>query len=411
MSDFLKIVQAVKSANSILPHWQKVESEERIARLSKLADVITENFQSLAEAYAADSGAHPDCGTDLQLTPNLVRRILNCVSDSKGSLLPVGLVGIITDFQNPFTETFQRLITSLAIGNAVIWKPSTKLEQTTAKIVELISLLNLPEGLLNVVEGSDDLALALIQHPAIHYVSLSADNEFGLKAMNHASEHAKHIQMTLGARNPAIVFADTDIDTHLDTITRSFFDYHGLGRWRASRIFVQDAIYKTFIDRLRNHILNNDFAFVGELKNPDDRLRYSKAYAQAIDEKGKDLLGINQPAAIDQKPRIIYDLTHCSTLQQEEIWGPLITVSSFKYQFDAIKFANTSPLGRAAYIWSGDLDKARKVARKIEAGRVFLNSLPRSAMPDRFRAAKNSGFGAEGIQDLIEFCSLKPVLE
>jgi acyl-CoA reductase-like NAD-dependent aldehyde dehydrogenase len=408
MSDFLKVVQAVKSANSVLPQWQKIEFEERLALFQKLPDLIQGNLNELAEAYAKDSGASKEPGLDLQLTIELVRKILESVHKSaQTGFNPVGLVGVITDSQNPFTSVFQRLVTALACGNAVIWKPSTKLKQTTQKTVEMFTSLNLPEGLLNMIEGEDEIALALIQHPAIHYVSLSGTNDFGVKAMSQASEHAKHLQLTLAARNPAIIFADADLDQHLESITRSFFDHHGLGRWRASRIFVQESVYKSFIERFKTHIFEHDFAYVGEIKDPDQRASFEKAYLQAIEEKGKDLLGSN----VDQKPRFIYDLTHCSTLQQEEINGPMVTVSSFKYQFDAIKFANTSPLGRAAYIWSGDLDKANKVARKIEAGRVFLNSLPRSAMPDRFQAAKNSGFGGEGIQDLIELVTTKPHID
>lgn len=407
MSEFLKIVQAVKSANTALPNWQKTEFSERVKLLEPLVGLMELSQGQLLEAFAADSGAPSGRSHDLKLAIPLIKELLIVAEEahSQKISLPVGLVGIITGSQNPFTAALQKIVSALTQGNCVIWKPSEFLPKTNQQISNLFKKLELPEGVLNLAEGEESVGLSLIQHPAIHYISFSGSSETGAKIQTLASEAGKHFQLSMSARNASIIFADVDLKTQMAEIVQSAFDSHGLGRWRASRIFVQESFYKNFLDELRNYLSQNKMDYLGSISQGKILSQFKRAFDQAISENGKDLMGQ------EQSFKAVYDLTHCSTLQQEEILGPLITISSFKYQFDAIKFANTSPLGRAAYVWSSDLGKSEKVARKLEVGRVFINSLPKRAMPRRFQAAKNSGFGGEGLLDFLEFVSFNPQIE
>lgn len=409
MSDFLKVVQAVKAGNSALAIWQKLEPLDRLAKLKSLPDLIDQSKREVSSQLSSDTGAPSSPTLDLVHAVATVRRVLEltetALSSPDFSYLPVGLVGLISGDKNPFTSSYARIVTALALGNAVIWQPSAQVENTVHKLVELtFKKLELPDGLIKLLPANSlEISQGIIDHPGIHQLMFVGSTATGKEVYSRAAQAGKRIQLSMGARNPAIIFADADLDGLMEPLAQSFFDYHGLGRWRASRIFVQESIYKTFLDTLKSYLQEKDLNYLGTLAVKDNE-KFEAAFKQAVSEKGKALL---DPGTADAKPSVIFDLTNCSTLQQDEVEGSLITVSSFKYQFDAIKYANTSPLGKAAYVWSKDSEKAKKVARKLEVGRVFINELPKSFNSDRYIGAKESGFGAEGISDLIEFCSYK----
>lgn len=368
--------------------------------------MLSESRLQILEIWAAETGAPQvnslDFDRSIEETVRCLKLAKEMQANNEIAYLPVGLVGLITGSKNPFSSALIRLVSALASGNAVIWKPSPKLEKTTASLFEAVfRKLDMPAGLLNVLPASNEIADAIIDHPAIHKLMFVGSTTAGKTLYARASQAGKQIQLSMGARNPAIVFADVDLDKNIESITRSFFDFHGLGRWRASRILVQESIYKSFLEKLTNYLKENSLTYLGSL-NSSDKQRFDQAFFQAKQEKGKSLLDQDSKTL---SPKVIFDLTNCSTLQQEEIEGPLITVSSFKYQFDALKQANTSPLGKAAFVWSADADKAKKVAKKLEVGRVFINEIGAKPLSDHYVAAKESGIGTEGILDLLQFNS------
>ncbi len=411
MSDFLKVVQAVKAGNSALAIWQKLEPAERLAKLKPFPELLSQAQTQIAAELSREANAPNFPTLDLLQSIDVAKRVLDCSEEiqtsSEISYLPVGLVGLLTGSRNPFSSSVARILSALSLGNSVIWQPSFKVERTIAKLVELtFSQLELPEGLISILpaaksEPDKEISQGMIDHPGIHQLMFVGSTVNGKDVYSRAAQAGKRIQLSMGARNPAIIFADIDLQKNMEVITQSFFDFHGLGRWRASRIFVQESIYKTFLNDLKAYLQRDNLSYLGDL-NSKDKEKFESNFSQAIIEKGKSLLDLD-PKQIN--PRVVFDLTNCSTLQQDEINGPLITVSSFKYQFDALKYANTSPLGKAAYVWSNDVEKAKKVARKLEVGRVFVNELPKTFIPDRYIGAKESGFGAEGVKDLLEFCS------
>ena len=406
MSDFLKVVHAVKAGNSALGVWQKLEFAERLEKLRSFPEFLAESQNQISYEYSQEVGAPQTATLDLIQSIDLAKRVLGLAEEFQASeefsYLPVGLVGLITGAENPFTSSVARILAALSLGNAIIWKPSSAVEKTISRMVELtFSKMNLPDGLISVLQASsNEISQGMIDHPGIHQLMFVGSTGAGKEIYARAAQAGKRIQLSMGARNPAIIFADADLKANIEPLVQSFFDFHGLGRWRASRIFVQESIYKSFLDHLQVYLQKTP-DYLGRLTS-EVNSRFEASFGQAIDEKGKSLLPIEGK---ELAPRVIFDLTNCSTLQQDEIEGPLITVSSFKYQFDALKYANTSPLGKAAYVWSNDLEKAKKVARKLEVGRVFINQLPKSFITDRYIGAKESGFGAEGVKDLLEFCS------
>lgn len=410
MSDFLRVVEAVKKGNSGLATWQKLDSAERLAKLNSFPSLLADSQVQISAVLANETAAPKIPGLDLVQSIEIAKRVIECAVEfhdsTEISYQPVGLIGLLTGSRNPFTTSVARALSALSLGNAIIWQPSARLEKTIAKLVELtFAQMDLPEGLITLLPASSsEISQGMIDHPGIHQLMFVGSTVRGKDVYARAAQAGKRIQASMGARNPAIIFADADLNANMELLVQSFFDFHGLGRWRASRIFIQESIYKSFLDELKSYIEQNSekmSLYLGDLA-PTDKEKFESNFAQAISEKGKSLLD-QHPKAIN--PRVIFDLTNCSTLQQDEINGPLITVSSFKYQFDALKYANTSPLGKAGYVWSKDLEKAKKVARKLEVGRVFVNELPKAFISDRYIGAKESGFGAEGVKDLLEFCS------
>ena len=190
---------------------------------------------------------------------------------------------------------------------------------------------------------------------------------------------------------------------------------HGAVCLRGSRLFVQESVYQPFLDLLKKSLQElqigdplNEQTELGPLANAEMKNSYAQALQQTLSEKGKMLLNqLELPArGFFVAPTLTYDLTLCSTLQQDEVFGPYISAASFKYQNDAIKHANNSPLARAAYLWTSSLSKAQKVAAKIEASSVYVNCTSvQTESSEAVYSMKNSGLGAEGAQASLEFFS------
>lgn len=432
-SEFLDVVKAIQAANKALSRWEKSDVSERAKYLNEIARLFDQNLEELAKLQSQDQGmplnlsrgdSLPRVGEIFRFYARLIldertENLTNSKSITFTHRLPIGVVGVITPWSDPLVSMALRVAPALAAGNTVILKPSEFAPESADAFMKIVLQAGLPAGVLNLVQGRGESAgQALVQHPGLSTIGFTGRTETGQAVLRESVELLKKTQLSLGARNPVLIFADTDFKKLMPKIISTCFQFHGMTCLRGSRVFVQDPIYKEFLAAFAEEVAKlqvgnslDEKTDLGPVRSSESLTRYQVAIDQAIKENGKILVGgPDESRDLFARPTVIQDLTLCSTLQQEEIIGPFVTVTSFKYQHDAVKQANNSPLGQAAYVFHADGVKSMRVATKIEAGRVYVNSgapWVNSSWDERmsFGGLKTSGLGREGAVESLRFFS------
>ena len=451
-SDLVDLALSLKAANSAFTLWGALSRSERATLLLKAAEILSAHApelaaldsrltgQPLAEANAVTAPAAAEefrrhahrLFANPQKAPDRITQAPSGGEEVSFSRLhPVGLVGLILPWSAPTFELARKLAPALAAGCCVIIKPTSLAPASALRMAELLHISGFPPGTVNVVCGrGESIGEAMAMHPGISTLSLTGSLQTArLVQASTASAPGtllKKWQMSLGGRNAVLVFGDVNIEKAAVDVAELCFPFHARTADRGSRLFIQESIYKPFLDALARAVTEK--LSVGAPEDPQTRIgplpsaelmgRFESACEQARAEKGKPLLGRATGRAREGwfvEPEIFYDLTLCSTLQQEEVIGPFVTASSFKYQHDAIKQANASPYGKTSYVFTSELARALKVSVKLEAGTVEVNptrvsttglatTAPGSAAMRAIGAGnKNSGLGADGGEELFEF--------
>lgn len=441
-SGVLDVVHALQAANKAFVDWQKVDAAARGRLLWAIAERFEKDAEELARVQSRDQGT-PLVFARTESLPRVIEifrhqaRLLGTVSDSSTTTaqavflahrLPIGVVGVITTWSDPFVSLAARVAPALAAGNVVIAKPSELAPESAEAFAATLAQAGLPPGVFNLVQGRGaEVGAAVVAHPGISTLAFTGRTETGRSVWRDSAEFLKRVQLSLGARNPVLIFADGGWEKAVPSIVSVCVSFPGAVCLRGSRLFVQESIYEKFLELFRVQIERvtvgdplGEETRLGPLVSAGERDRFIEAVRQAIGEKGKLLVGGDDPVeGLDDRlsrgffvrPTVIHDLTLCSTLQQQEVIGPFVTVSPFKYQHEAIKQANNSPFGQAAYLFQNDAGKAMRVAQKLEAGRVFINA-GRALCDERmgFGGLKTSGLGREGGDASLEFFSHRTLI-
>ena len=436
-SGLLDVVRAIQAGNQAWTTWQKVEASQRAVILEAISDELAKRASELAEIQSRDEGS-PVASALSTSIPRAVsifkayaRNIasetqVSAVSDKSISFtnrLPHGLVAILTPFADPFVQLALKVAPALAAGNVIVCKPSEHSPECAQAFCEVLVAAGVPKGVFNLVQGrGGEIGPVIASHPGLQVISFTGQTETARTVQRDAAEMLKRTHFSLSGRNPVIVFGGVDLKKMMPSIVAHTMHFQGSTCLRGSRLFVQESIYKEFLELYQAEVEKLDPATLGPLNNEGLRAKFISACALASTEKGRSLVGgaekpENLPAEFSEgvfvRPTAFADLTLCSTLQQEEIIGPFVTISSFKYQHDAIKQANTGPLGLAAWVYEAQGAKAMRVAQKLEFGRVFLNSPGPSKiqLEERlpYSSLKTSGLGREDMTGHLEFFS-KPIL-
>lgn len=441
-SEFLDIVKSVQAANKASANWMKSEAHVRAEYLHKIANEFETHQEALARIQSEDQGMplRESSQESLSRVLRIFRHYATLLAQETGASvstphsrfysnrLPIGVVAALTPWTDALVAMAARVAPALAAGNSVILKPSEFAPETAQAFARMIVSSGLPGGVFNLVHGRGEQAgRALVQHPAISTISLMGRTETGKEVLRESADFLKRTQLLLGGRNPVLVFAETDLQKTIPQIISACFPFHGQSCLRGSRIFVQESIYKQFLELFQAEVDKiivgdplDEKTQIGPMASSNERRKFESVIEQASQEKGKILCGGSGspeglPGYLQKggfvRPTVICDLTLCSTLQQDEILGPLVTVSSFKYLHDAIKHANNSPLGQAAFVYHSLGSKAARVAQKLEAGRIFLNS-GRPLMDERmsYEGVKNSGLGRDGGIESMRFFSRETLI-
>ncbi|MES2962409.1 MAG: aldehyde dehydrogenase family protein [Bdellovibrionota bacterium] len=428
-SGLLDVVFAVQAANKAYQDWSKSSPEDRAVFLESAARLIEERSTVLAEALSRDQGtllgrartwSVPRAAEEFRhhakiLSQAAASPVVRGNVETTTNRLPIGLVGILTPWVDAIAIMASRVSAALAAGNVVILKASEHAPRTAHAFAEILRDTGLPAGVFNLLQGRGEQAGAsLVEHPGISTLSFVGSTETGRLVARSAAESLKRVHLSLGARNPVLVFASVDLATVVPQVAAVTLGAHPRLCWRGSRLFVQDPIYKDFLAAFKSEVEKwktgpalDESSRLGPLAHAGLARRFESVAAQATNERGKWLFGgsgADRGAFVN--PSATFDFTLCSTLQQDEILGPMMTIASFKYQHDAVKQANNSPLGQAAFVFEKDPEKAAKIALKIEAGRVFVNtSEPTDDIEVSTGGLKLSGSGRENSDELIKFFS------
>ena len=335
---------------------------------------------------------------------------------------PLGVAGLNSPRNLPLYLLSWTIAPAIATGNTCVAKPSEITPMTAYLLGEVLQEAEVPAGVVNIVFGLGQKAGAtLVEHPAVPLISFTGGTATGEVIQKAAAPFFKKISLELGGKNPNIIFDDADLKKCLPTTLRSSFQNQGEICLCGSRIFVQEGLYDDFLakfvaetEKLKVGDPTNDENFMGPLVSRPHFDKVLGCVEKAKKDGGKVLTGgepLNLGGELTEgyfmRPTIIADLDRCSEINQEEIFGPVVTVMPFKYAHEVADWANTVRYGLSASIWTNNISRAHKLAKKIEAGTVWINTWLNRDLRVPFGGQKASGLGREGGEDSLDFYTEK----
>jgi aminomuconate-semialdehyde/2-hydroxymuconate-6-semialdehyde dehydrogenase len=433
-SDGRDVEQAVRAAAEAFPGWSRTPAAERSRLLLDIAQRIESNLDRLAHAETVDTGKP----LRLSKTVDIPRAASNFRFFATAILhdhteayrtdqlalnytlrQPRGVAGLISPWNLPLYLFSWKVAPALATGNTAVAKPSELTPATAHLLTELCQEVDLPPGVFNVVHGlGAKVGAAIVGHPQVRTISFTGGTATGAEIALLAAPLFKKLTLELGGKNPTIVFADTDLDVAIPTILRAAFDNQGEICLCGSRIFVEASLYPSFVERF---VTTTRRLKVGDPLDPatDQGALISKphfekvmSYLRLAKEEGGRVLCGGGPAAVAGErcrggyfvePTVIVDLAPDCRVNQEEIFGPVVTVMPFKSESEMLHWANGTPYGLSASLWTRDLSRAHRVAEKLDSGTVWVNCWLLRDLRTPFGGVKQSGVGREGGDEALRF--------
>jgi acyl-CoA reductase-like NAD-dependent aldehyde dehydrogenase len=428
--------RAVEAAQAALAgDWAKTPPNERSRLLHALADAIQSNRKELAELEARNVGkAISSVKAELAQAVENFRFFASAIASIGGrsnplggSLLfyslkePVGVCGQIVPWNYPLMMSTWKLAPALAAGCAVVLKPDPATPLTALRLGELATEVGIPAGVVNVVPGDGPTTGAhLVRHPGIDKVAFTGSTRTGSEIMRLASEPIKRLILELGGKSPSILFADADLADAIPSSVWAIYYSAGQSCEARSRVLVERSIYDDVVSRFADAAQRlkvgdplDPETQVGSLISTTHRDKVHGFVEGARAEQAEVVTG-GEPLDGDgafYPPTVIAGVTNDSLVAQEEIFGPVVTMIPFDDEKDAAKLANAVKYGLFATVWTGDPGRGHRLARRIEAGTVAINT-PYTAFPGiPFGGYKQSGFGRElGLETLDAYLETKSVL-
>lgn len=425
-SDERDVKFAIESAQKAAMTWSITPAEKRCSILLKIADLINQNLEKLALAETIDTGKPlrlaktidiPRASANFQFFGT---SILHTASESHHTddiainytlRQPIGVVGCISPWNLPLYLFTWKIAPALAAGNAVIAKPSELTPTTAYLLSEICIKAGLPPGVLNIVHGlGSKVGQSIVQEPAIKALSFTGGTATGKKIMETAAPLFKKISLELGGKNAAIVFDDCDFEKTVRGVAQSSFLNQGEICLCSSRIFVHSSIYNRFRDAFIKQVNTlvvgdplDDKTNLGALISKT-HLEKIKTYIQLAKEEGGKILTGGEPATLKgncangyfMAPTVIEGLSYDCRVNQEEIFGPVVTLIPFDHEEEVIKWSNASAYGLAASIWTENVQRAHRIAHQLRCGIIWVNCWLLRDLRTPFGGMNQSGIGREG---------------
>jgi aminomuconate-semialdehyde/2-hydroxymuconate-6-semialdehyde dehydrogenase len=432
-SDERDIQTAVDAARSAFPAWSATLPQERSRILLRIAELIEENLEQLARAESIDSGKPislartmdiPRAAANFRFFATAILHTRSELHESGSALnytlrRPRGIAGLISPWNLPLYLFTWKIAPALATGNTAIGKPSEVTPMTAHLLARLCTEAGLPPGVLNIVHGTGTKpGAALVLHRHVPTISFTGSTNVGKWIAQHAGPMFKRMSLELGGKNASVIFADSDLDQAAAESARAALLNQGQICLCGSRIFVERAIYEPFVQRL---VAAARALRIGDPLDPQTQhgaltsaqhLDKVDSYVQIARELGGTIHCGGRRASVPgdrcqggyfYEPTVITGLEASCRVQQEEIFGPVVTVTPFESEEEAVSFANCTQYGLAAMLWTQDVSRAHRVAAALEAGIIWVNCWLVRDLRTPFGGVKQSGVGREGGEEALRF--------
>ena len=421
---------AVSAANEAFATFSQTSIQDRLDLLIKIKDVTQKRFEELVIAMSTEMGAPMTMARDAQADAAIGHLdgfidALKNLEDQKtlpnGDVLckeAIGVCGLITPWNWPINQITLKVLPAIATGCASILKPSEHTPMSAVVYTEILHDAGVPAGVFNLVQGNgEDVGIALSRHPDIQMISFTGSTRGGISVTKESATTVKKVTLELGGKSPNLVFADCDLQEKVTASVNECMFNTGQSCDAPTRLLVEKKCYAEVLEiakQAAENISLGDPKKEGDHLGPlFDKIQYDRVQTMikvGIDE-GVTLLtgGLGKPEGFEigwyTKPTIFADVTNDKRVAQEEIFGPVLVIIPFEDEADAIKIANDTPYGLAAYMQTGSKERADRVARQLRAGAVHVNGAGYN-YGSPFGGYKQSGNGREGgdmgIEDYLE---------
>ncbi len=424
--------QAVDAASAAYPAWAAIDAAERSRIMLRIAQLIDENHERLAQAESQDNGKPVSLARAMDISRAAANisffatAILHQSTEThynQGHSLnytlrqPIGVVGCISPWNLPLYLFTWKIAPALAAGNTVIAKPSEITPLTAFLFSQLCIEAGLPAGVLNIVHGrGGQIGHALVEHPKVKAISFTGGTATGKVIAAAAAPMFKKLSLELGGKNPNIIFADCDWEDMLNTTIRSSFDNQGQICLCGSRIIVERSMYERFktdfvarVKQLRIGDPSEDVNIGAVVSEP--HMNKILGYIESARQQGAQILSGGNRVLVPGRcangyfiePTVIDGLGANCNLNQEEIFGPVVTIIPFDTVEEALDIANGTPYGLAATLWTQNLTRSHQMAEKLDSGIVWVNCWLVRDLRTPFGGVKQSGLGREGGWEALRF--------
>ena len=432
-SDENDLALAVMAAEKAFPIWSNMPAEERSKILVRFSEGIEKRMEQFVAAESKDNGKpitlarHVDIPRAVSNFHFFASAIIHFSSESHymegvginyTTRKPIGIVACISPWNLPLYLFTWKIAPALAAGNCVIAKPSEITPYTATMLGEIASEAGLPPGVLNILNGTGaKIGDAIIRHPKISAISFTGGTATGEHIARTAAPMFKKLSLELGGKNPTIIFDDCDFDDALKTTIRSSFSNQGQICLCGSRIFVQKGIYEKFKQAFVAKVATSIVSFpedpkanLGAIVSESHLTKILTYIDLAKKEGGKVLTGGNRvflPAPHDKgfylEPTIFESLPYDCKTNQEEIFGPVVTIMPFDTEEEVLMMANSTKYGLASSVWTTNVKKAHRIADQLNMGIVWVNAWLIRDLRTPFGGMKASGVGREGGLEALRF--------
>lgn len=427
------VEKAYQAAAKAFPKWSNTTLEERSKILSKIANLILEKIDFLAKAESKDNGKPislakqvdiPRAASNFQFYANAITQFSTEAHESVGLNAinftlrqPIGVVGCISPWNLPLYLFTWKIAPAIAAGNCVVAKPSEVTPMTAFLLGEICNEAGLPKGVLNIVHGlGATTGQAIVEHSNIKAISFTGGTKTGVHIAKIAASMFKKISLELGGKNPNIIFADCDYNKMLATTVRASFANQGQICLCGSRILVEEKIYEKFktdfikkVSELKIGHPSEENTDLGALVSKE-HLEKVKSYIDSAEKEdakiifgGKKVVVKGAESGYYLQPTIIEVTDNKSKLNQEEIFGPVVTLISFKTDKEALTLANDTKYGLAAMLWTNNLNRTMQFSKQLQTGIIWVNTWLLRDLRTPFGGVKNSGIGREGGFEALRF--------
>lgn len=431
-SDEHDVNLAVAAAKAAFPAWAALDPASRSRLIHRIAEGINNRFEELAAAESRDSGKPVGLARRMDITRArdnfefFAAAALQFASESHNQpgfinytlRQPIGVVGCISPWNLPLYLFTWKIAPALAAGNCVVAKPSEVTPVTAHMLAEICMEVGLPAGVLNIVHGTGpQCGASIVKHPEIKGVSFTGSTRAGREIASVAAPMFKKLSLELGGKNPVIIFADSDYEEMLNTTVRSSFTNQGQICLCGSRIYVERPLYNRFrsdfVSRVQQLKVGDPAAADTNIGAVVSETHYNKilSYIALAKEEGGTILCGGEAVKMEGEqaggwyiaPTVIDGLSPQCRTNQEEIFGPVVSIQPFDTEEEAVTLANNTDYGLAAVIWTNHLSRAHRLGDRLASGIVWINCWLERDLRTPFGGVKNSGVGREGGWEALRF--------